>query len=129
MTRPIVRVIRLKAIRHRVAPKFLWWYLTGSYDLTAPQVIKVRPTAAALGLKPRTLRRALGLLVQYRYLDPVVLPTAGTPGEYVAGPRAYRLPIGTVPQPGIRRGHKGPHPHPDQLPLALPSREDAGYAA
>ena len=129
MTRPITRVIRLKALRHRVAVKFLWWYLTGSYDLKEPQVIKIRPTALALGLKVRTMRRALRALVQARYLDPVVLATKGTPGEYVAGPRAYRLPVGSTPRPATHKAHRGPRPHPDQLTMTLPSREDASHAA
>ncbi len=125
----ITRVIRLKTLRRRTAVKFLWWYLTAHHDLTTPQVIKVRPTAAALGLKTRTTRRALRALVIARYLDPVVLPTAGTPGEYVAGPRAYRLPVASTPLPGTRRGHRGPRLHPDQLTFPLPSREDATHAA
>jgi hypothetical protein len=129
VTRPITRVIRLRVIRHRIACKYLWRYLTDHYDLTVPQVIKVRPTALELGLKPRTMRRALALLVQHRYLDVVVKPTEGTPGEYLAGPRAYRLPPATVPVPKTRRGHKGPRPHPDQLALEIPTREGVGYAA
>jgi hypothetical protein len=125
----ITRVIRLKALRHRVAVKFLWWYLTGSYDLREPQVIKIRPTALALGLKVRTMRRALRALVAARYLDPVVLATKGTPGEYVAGPRAYRLPVGSTPRPATHKAHRGPRPHPDQLTMTLPSREDCDHAA
>lgn len=129
MTRPITRVVRLRALRRRTSVKFVWWYLTGSYDLTQPQVVKVRPTALALYLKPRTMRRALRLLVVHRYLDVVVAPTKGTPGEYIAGPRAYRVPAATMPVPALRRGLRGPRPHPDQLTLTLPSREDATHAA
>lgn len=119
-TRPIVRVIRLRALRRHVAVKYLWHYLTREYDLTQPQVIKVRPTAIALGLKKETMRYALRLLVRYRYLDVIVRPTEGTPGEYLAGPRAYRVPTAEMPVPQPRRARRGP-PHPAaQLPLALP---------
>lgn len=129
MTRPLTRTVRLKALRRRTAVKFVWWYLTGSFDLTQPQVVKVRPTAVALDLKARTMRRALRLLVVHRYLDVVVAPTKGTPGEYVAGPRAYRQPVTAMPVPPTRRGQKDPRPHPDQLTLTLPAREDCDYAA
>ncbi len=113
--RPIVRVITHRAIRHRVAVKFVWWYLTTHFDLAQPRTIKVRPTAVHLGLKYRTMRRALRLLVQYRYLDVIVPPTGGTPGEYIAGPRAYRLPVGAIPVPTPRRATRGTRAHPDQL--------------
>lgn len=130
MTRPpIVRTIRLRALRHSVGVRFVWWYLASSYDLTQPQTIKVRPTAATLGLKVRTMRRAIRALVRYRYLDVVVQPTKGTPGEYIAGPRAYRLPPATVPVPTPVRARRGPAPHPDQFTLTLPASEDCTHAA
>ena len=127
--KPITRLIRLPAIRHRIAVKYLWRYLVDSYDLREAQVIKIRQTATELGLKPRTMRRALALLVEHRYLDVVVPVTLGTPGEYIAGPRAYRLPLAAMPEPSLRRGQRGPRPHPDQLPLDIPTREGVDHAA
>ena len=124
----LTRIIRHKALRRRTAVKFLWWYLTAHLDLSRPQTVKVRPTAAELGLRIRTMRRALQALVRYRYLDVVVLPTTGTPGEYVAGPRAYRQPT-TSPRPAVRRGQRGPRPHPDQLALDIAPGEGWDYAA
>ncbi|MFN9087363.1 MAG: hypothetical protein ACK6DP_12440 [Gemmatimonas sp.] len=125
----ITRVIRYRPLRRSTAVKFLWWYLTAHHDLTAPQVIKVRTMAETLGLRIRTTRRALRALVRARYLDPVVLPTGGTPGEYVAGPRAYRQPAASTPLPRTRRGHRGPRPHPSQLTLGVLTDEDSRHAA
>ena len=125
----ISRTLRTRALRRHHATKFVWWYLASHLDLTAPQVIKVRPTAAALDIERRTMRRALRLLVLHRYLDVVVRPTRGTPGEYVAGPRAYRKPVTAMPVPAVRRGHRGPRPHPDQLALDIASGEGLDYAA
>jgi hypothetical protein len=113
----IVRTIRHKPLRHRVAVKYVWFALVSQYDLARPQTIKVRPTALALGLKVRTMRRALRLLVVHRYLDVVVAPTRGTPGDYIAGPRAYRLPAASVPVPTPRRANSGPAAPLDSLPL------------
>lgn len=79
--------------------KVVWMYLTGHLRLTTQQPIKVTRTAKTIGIKRRTMRRALRALVTYRYLDCVVPPTAGTPGEYVLGPRAFGKPASSVPRP------------------------------
>lgn len=123
----LTRLIHHKALRRRTAVKFLWFYLVTSLDLTGPQMVKVRPTAAALGLRVRTLRRALRALVQARYLVVVTAPTRGTPGVYQAGPRAYR-----VAAPQLSPSRRGPHGPPSpvpQLALDLPPREGLDYAA
>lgn len=108
------------AIRHpaliRVAGvKIVWVYLASNLPLQTQQPIKITRTAATIGIKRRTMRRALRSLVRYRYLDCVVAPTAGTPGEYVFGPRAYGKPVRSVPRPnGVQQG---PRPDDEQLPL------------
>lgn len=118
-TRPIVRIIHFRRLRPLPSVKFVWWYLTGELDLTQPQVIKIAPTARFLGLKVRTMQRAMKLLVQHRYLDTVVAPTGGTPGEYIAGPRAYRLPPASVPLPRRRKARRGPPSPHAQLSLSI----------
>lgn len=118
--RPIVLRIRHRALRKIVAVKFLWRYLVKEVGIQELQLIKVLQTAEELGLKPGTTRKALRLLVQHRYLDCVVKPTGGTPGEYIAGPRAYALPPASVPRPRTRLARRGPPPPASQLPLDIP---------
>lgn len=82
----------LRAIRsHRtVAPKLLYLYLAPTFQQTAEQRVKARTTAAALGLKPRTVRRALLDLVRLGLLDVVTPPTTGAPGVYRLGREACK---------------------------------------
>ncbi|WP_461411755.1 hypothetical protein [Gemmatimonas sp.] len=77
-----------------VAPKLLYLYLAPTFQRNAEQCVKARTTAAALGLKPRTVRRALLDLVAFGLLDVVTPPTIGAPGVYRLGRESYtQVPI------------------------------------
>lgn len=107
--------IRHPALIRAAGVKIVWVYLASNLPLQTQQPIKITRTAATLGIKRRTMRRALHSLVAYRYLDCIVPPTAGTPGEYVFGPRAYGKPTRGVPRP--KGAPQGPRPDEEQLPL------------
>lgn len=108
---PVI-ALRSKRLRRHSAVKLVWLWIVPGLSAETPAIVKVGATAAALGLKRATVRRALRVLVGFRYLHCATPATASTAGEYVLGARALLLPASS-PRGPVR----APSPALEELPL------------
>jgi len=91
--------LRAKRLRRHSAVKLVWLWIAPDLTDDTPATVKVGATAGALGLKRATVRRALRVLVGFRYLRCTKPATVSTAGEYVLGTRALQLPSSTPVRP------------------------------
>jgi hypothetical protein len=84
--------LRGRAWRRKGLVKLVWIFVAPTLSANEPRAIKIGAVARALDIGRTYMRRAVRLLVKRQYLTCTKPPTAGTAGEYVLGPKAFRRP-------------------------------------